>query len=53
MVERFYKLIEEQSIAVTPCDHQGTRFLDPSSRSYNLTAVHRRRSSIVAARSSG
>ena len=27
-VERLYKLIEAKQIGVTPCEHQGTRFLD-------------------------
>ena len=27
-VDRFYALIQQHSMAVTPCEHQGTRFLD-------------------------
>jgi hypothetical protein len=27
-VERLYALVEHHKIAVTPCEHQGTRFLD-------------------------
>ena len=28
-VNRLYTLIEERGIAVSPCEHKGTRFLDP------------------------
>lgn len=38
MVERLYRLIEEKAIAVSPCEHKGTRFLDdPDAK--NVTAA--------------
>jgi hypothetical protein len=37
-LDRFYTLIAEHRIAVTPCEHQGTRFLDhPDARNANAT----------------
>ena len=29
-VDRLYALIEEHAMSVSPCEHQGTRFLDPA-----------------------
>lgn len=38
MVERLYRLMEEKSIAVSPCEHKGTRFLDDPD-AMNVTAA--------------
>ena len=38
-VERFYALVEERAIRVSPCEAQGTRFLDASNASEGATAT--------------
>ena len=38
-VERLYEMIDRLAIAVSPCEHRGTRFLDdPASAKANATA---------------
>ena len=37
-VERLYELIERLAIAVSPCEHRGTRFLDDPSGRANVSA---------------
>ena len=40
-VERLYQLIERHAIAVTPCDHMYTRFLDDPEQLANATTTRR------------
>ena len=37
-VERFYAVVSEQQIAVSPCSERGTRFLDPANTSTEVKA---------------